>query len=106
GLGFGAEQSRKFSQQLAQLALDFASFNNMSDAEAQQRFISALSGSSEVLDMFGVNIKQAALEQELLQQGVKKAWTEVSEQEKAVARLSIIMRSMTDQGAVGDAVRT
>lgn len=106
GLGFGGKESRKFSEQLATLAIDFASFNNMADAEAQQRFISALSGSSEVLDMYGINIKQSALEQQLLAQGVKKAWTEVTEQEKAIARLNIIMKSMGDQGAVGDAVRT
>ena len=106
GLGFGAEESRKFSEQLQALSIDFASFNNMSDAEAAQRFISALSGSSEVLDMYGINIKQAALEQELLRTGITKSWTEVTEQEKSVARLSIIMRSMGDQGAVGDAVRT
>ena len=38
--------------------------------------------------------------------GISKSWTEVTEQEKALARLNVIMRSMTDQGAVGDAVRT
>ena len=94
------------SQSLESLALDFASFHNISDPEAMQRFISALSGSSEVLDRFGINIKQAALQQELLNTGVRTSWQQVTEQQKAVARLSVIMRAMTDQGAVGDAVRT
>jgi len=106
GLGFDPGKSRELSQTLQTLALDFASFNNLSDEEAIQRFIAALSGSGEVLDRFGVNIKQAALQQELLRMGVRKSWTEVTEQEKALARLNIIMRSMGDQGAVGDAVRT
>lgn len=106
GLGFEAGNARDLSQTLQRLAIDFASFNNLSDEEAVQRFISALSGSSEVLDRFGINIKQAALEQELLRMGLSKSWTEVTEQEKALARLNVIMRSMTDQGAVGDAVRT
>lgn len=106
GLGFGAEQARAFSQTLQRLSIDFASFHNLSDDESLSRFISALSGSSEVLDKFGVNIRQAALEQELLRMGVNKAWSQVTEQEKAVARLGVIMRVMTDQGAVGDAVRT
>jgi len=106
GLGFDSGKSRELSQTLQTLALDFASFNNLSDDEAIQRFIAALSGSGEVLDRFGVNIKQAALQQELLRMGVRKSWTEVTEQEKALARLNIIMRSMGDQGAVGDAVRT
>ena len=106
GMGFDAGISRELSQQLESLALDFASFNNISDDEAMQRFISALSGSSEVLDRFGINIKQAALEQELLRMGIKKSWQEVTEQEKALARLSVITRAMGDQGAVGDAIRT
>ena len=106
GLGFAADHSRQLSEQLQVLSIDFASFHNLTDAEAMERFISALSGSSEVLDRFGINTKQAALQQELLNMGVNKSWTAVTEQEKAVARLNVIMRAMTDQGAVGDAVRT
>jgi len=106
GLGFGGTESRQLSQTLQSLALDFASFHNLTDAEAVERFIAALSGSGEVLDRFGINIKQAALEQELLRMGIRKSWTEVTEQEKALARLNIIMGAMGDQGAVGDAVRT
>ena len=106
GLGFSGEAARDLSQTMQSLALDFASFHNLSDDEAIGRFISALSGSSEVLDRFGINIKQAALEQELLAMGVRKSWTEVTEQEKALARLNIIARAMGDQGAIGDAVKT
>src|SRR5690606_26345900 len=65
-----------------------------------------LSGSSEVLDRFGVNIRQTALQQELLRMGIDRSWTSITEQEKALARLNIIARAMGDQGAVGDAVRT
>ncbi len=106
GLGFAGPEARELSQTLTELAIDFASFNNLSDEEGIERSISALSGSSEVLDRFGINIKQAALEQELLRMGINKSWTEVTEQEKALARLNVIMRSMGDQGAVGDATRT
>lgn len=106
GLGFGGEQSRQLSQQLQALSIDFASFNNLSDGEALERFIAALSGSSEVLDKFGINIKQVALQEQLLEMGVKKAWTEVTEQEKAMARLAIIAEAMGDQGAIGNAART
>ena len=106
GLGFGGEEARKLSQQLQAASIDFASFNNMSDAEAQQRFISALSGSSEVLDMYGINIKVAALEQAALAKGITKSFTAMSEQEKSLLRLDIILGSMSDQGALGDAVRT
>lgn len=106
GLGYNGTQARQLAQQMSALAIDFASFNNITDDEALGRFISALSGSSEVLDRFGVNTKQAALEQELLRMGINKAWSEVTEQEKSIARLNIIMRTMTSQGSVGDAERT
>lgn len=105
GLGFGSEEARKFTEQLQTLSHDFAAFHNLSDQEAMERFISALSGSSEVLDKFGVNTRQAALEQVLMAKGINKSWTAVTEQEKAVARLEVIMKAMTDQGAVGAAVR-
>ena len=81
GLGKGSKESAKLSKELTSLALDFASFNNVSDEDAQSRFLAALSGSSEVFDKYGINIKSAALEQEFLSQGIaettataSKAW--------------------------------
>ena len=46
GLGFGSQQAVEMSKKMQQLAIDFGSFHNIADAEAAQRFISALSGSS------------------------------------------------------------
>ena len=106
GLQFADKDSITLSKTLTQLALDFASFNNIADDEALQRFISALSGSGEVLDRFGINIKQGALDQELLARGFPKVTKGATEQQKAVARLGIIMRAMTDQGAIGNAIET
>lgn len=106
GLEFSSEQAFDFSKKMQMLALDFASFNNISDDEALQRFISALSGSAEVLDKFGINIKAAALEQELLNMGIAKSVNEATEQQKAIARLNIIEKVMGRNGVVGDAVRT
>ncbi len=106
GLGFGADQARELSQRMTELSLDFASFNNLSDQEAAGRFISALSGSGEVLDRFGINIKQSALGLELQRKGMADSVQSATELQKAIARVSIITRSMTDQGAIGDATRT
>ena len=106
GLGFSQEKSLEMSQQLQKLSLDFASFNNITDADAQQRFISALSGSSEVLDKYGINIKEAALEQESFRTGLNKSSADLTEQEKTILRLSIIYNSMNSQGAIGDAITT
>jgi len=106
GMGFAREGAAEMSKSIQTLSLDFASFNNISDDESMQRFISALSGSSEVLDRFGINIKASALDLELQAQGLANSTAEATEQEKVIARLAIIMRAMTEQGAVGDAIRT
>lgn len=106
GLGFSTEESFRMSSSIQKLILDFASFNNITDADATQRFQAALSGSSEVMDKFGINIKEAALEQESFRIGINKTSANLSEQEKTILRLSIIAQSMGAQGAIGDAVKT
>jgi len=106
GLGFGAEEAANLSRIMSSLALDFGSFYNVSDPETLQRFISAMSGSAEALDRFGINLKQAALNQELLAMGIEGGTAKATEQQKALARLRILYKVMTRQGALGDAIRT
>lgn len=106
GLGFGADQAEVFSRNLTTATVDFASFNNIADDDAVRRFIGALSGSPETLDKFGFNVREAAVNQELLAMGIKKTTRTATEQEKAVAKMNIILRTMGKLGAAGDAVRT
>lgn len=106
GLKMSNSKALEFSKTIASLAIDFASFHNMDDSEAQSRFISALSGSSEVLDKFGINIKEAAIKQQLLKMGFKGNISKATELQKVMARLAIIQQSMNSQGAIGDAGRT
>lgn len=106
GLQFGGKEAAGLSKKMQKASLDFASFFNISDREASGRFISALSGSSEVLDRFGINIKIAALQAELAAMGINKSWSKVTEPEKVMARINIILKSMDAQGAIGDAFKT
>lgn len=106
GLGFGNKEASEMSKNIQKLQIDFSSFNNLSDEEGMQRFVSAMSGSSEVVDRFGINLKQSALDLQLQQMGLAKSTAKATEQQKAIARLAIITKAMTAQGAVGDAVRT
>lgn len=105
GLDFGREKATTMSMQLEKLTLDFAAFHNISDEEASSRFLSAMSGSAEVLDQFGVNIRQAAIEQELMAMGINKSAQSASEAEKTLARLNLITKVMAGQGALGAAAR-
>jgi hypothetical protein len=99
------DSALKFSARLQSLSFDFAAFWNIGDDEAAQRFISGLSGSSEVLDMFGINLKVAALEQELLSMGIKESVNDVDEQTKTIARARIIEKALGRQGAIGQAFK-
>jgi hypothetical protein len=106
GLGFTRDESQELSQTLTALAIDFGSFFNIGDDEALRRFISALAGSPEVLDKFGVNIREAALEQEAMRRGMDVNIHTADEMTKSLLRVGVLLRTMTDQGLVGDAVRT
>ena len=105
GLGFGSKKASEFSKQVQKASLDLASFYGLTDEGAQKRFISALAGSPEVLDQFGINLKQAALQVELYNMGINSTVQNTSELIKTQARLNIINRSMTASGILGDVVR-
>jgi hypothetical protein len=105
GLGFVSKEAGKMSVKMQTLSLDLASFFGIADSNAQKRFLSALAGSPEVLDQFGINLKQSALQLELYRMGLKSTVQNTDEVIKTQARLNIIMRAMTDAGIVGDAER-
>ena len=106
GLGFGQKEAFKMSATMHQMTTDFASFNNIADDDAVRRFIGALSGSPETLDMFGFNVREAAVNQELLNMGLSKTTRTATMQQKTIAKMNIMMKTMGDQGATGDAIRT
>ena len=90
------------SKTLSSLAIDLASFNNMSPEKAFEDLMAAMTGSGEVMKKYGVMLSQTAVNQELMNMSLdpKKA----TEAQKAQARLNIIMRGTT--AAQGDAIRT
>lgn len=103
GLGMNKDEAAKLSTKMTELSLDFASFNNLADSDASERFLAGLSGSGEVFDRFGINIKEAALKAQLARMGITKDATEL---QKTMARIQIIEDSMQRQGAVRDATTT
>lgn len=107
GLKFGDKVSMKLSRAMTRMNYDFAAFTKQTDEEAMRRFIAALAGSPEVLDQWGINIKQGALDIELLNMGMRDTANGAGEQEKALARVKIIMDAMSESqlNAVGAATR-
>jgi hypothetical protein len=103
-MGFQRDQARELSQSVTGLAVDLASFNNMSDDEAILALNAGLTGSHETLKRFGVFVNDNVLSLKLQEMGLAKNAQVATEQAKALARLQIIMESTTD--AQGDAART
>lgn len=103
-LGFARDAAAEMSKQVTILAEDLASFNNLGTTEVLESLQSALVGNHETVRKFGVIITQATLEQELFRMGVKKGIKDATEQQKALARLNLIIAGTAD--AQGDAART
>jgi hypothetical protein len=106
GMGFTRQESLNMSKELLQLGLDLSSFRNIPFDEVMQRFRSGLSGSSEALDQFGINLKAAAIETKATELGIKGSVNQMTEMQKVLIRLSIIRDTLGRQGAIGDAART
>ena len=101
-LGFDEASATNLSKTITGLSIDLASFNNGTDSDALRDLHAALTGSGEVMKKYGVIVSEAAVKQELLAQGINA--TDATEQQKVMARLSIIMRGTT--AAQGDAIKT
>ena len=106
GLGLGPAHSKDMSKSLVRLSADFASFRNLTDEEAVQRFMSALAGEPERLRRFGVNIGEAAVNLQLMAMGFPRVQEGATELQKVMARYQIILETLGRQNAIGDAIRT
>ena len=99
---FGGERAASISQTLTMRAIDVASQQNRRFVDVQRDFMSMLAGSSEVVEKYGVNVKVAAVNQELLNNQIDPK--QATDYQKTLARINILMRQTSQ--AQGDAART
>lgn len=102
GMGFDTGQSSEMSKALSALAVDLASFYNTADADALDAIMSAFRGEADPIERFNVNVKEAAVNQKLLQSSIDPS--KATESQKAYARYALILEQTTM--AQGDAVKT
>lgn len=105
GLGFTFDEATQLSGSLTRLGIDLSSYFNLAggDAEAVQRLTSGLKGNHEALEAFDVFISGSSLDTRLKTMfGV--GTSAATEQQKAMARLAIVMESTNK--AHGDAAAT
>jgi hypothetical protein len=103
-MGLTGAEAAKQAQGLTQLGSDLASFYNTSVADALQAIQSGLTGQVRPLRRYGVLLSAARVQQEALNETGKRSAKQLTEQDKALARIAIIYHDTSL--AQGDFVRT
>lgn len=103
-LGYTSGDAAQLSVQMVKLAADLASFKNLSFDEALLKIRAGLTGESEPLKAIGILINETAVKTEAYAMKIAKVNSELTEQQKVQARLSILMKQTKD--AQGDLAKT
>lgn len=103
-LGIGSDIAAKMSTEMVGLAADFASFHNADTVEVTEAMTSAFRGEYDALQKYVPTINAAAVEQEALAMTHKSTTKELTDQDKALAVNSLMMKNAGD--AAGDFSRT
>lgn len=98
------EAAADMSAEVAKLAIDLASFNNVAEADALQALRAGLIGEAEPMRQFGVLLSAAAVDAEVLASGVVNTKNEITDAMRVQARYNLIMEQTAT--AQGDAIRT
>jgi hypothetical protein len=104
--GMTSGQAARLGVEMTKLAMDLESFHNVPLEEAMNALRSGLAGESEPLRRFGVFLSEDAVKAEALRAGIAKSSRALTEQQKVLARLSLIKNSPAIGKAVGDLERT
>ena len=104
GLGMGSEDAAQMSEQMTSLSYDLASFNNLADEDAFAKLRSGIMGETEGLKSMGIVLNETALEQSMMNMGLKGSFQELDEATKVQVRFNAILAQTSD--AQGDVTRT
>ncbi len=104
--GLSGVELSKFADKMVTTAADVASFNNLRPEEAVEKLAAGLRGSTEPLQSVGVLMNAAQVNAEALAMGLVEVGDELTEGQKIMARHSLIMQQLGEQGAAGDFLRT
>lgn len=106
-MGMSREEVAGLSTDLVQVAVDMAAFNGIPVEEALQAIRSGFQGMSRPLLQYGIDLRGAKLDQELLEMGIRGGAQAASEAELAQARYNMIIEQTTvANGAAADSLNT
>lgn len=103
-MGLTNDEVLNMSTSMSGLAGDFASFYNLDPQEAFDKIRSGISGETEPLKQLGINMSVANLEAYAMSEGIKTAYSEMSQAEQATLRYNYLMQVSAD--AQGDFAKT
>lgn len=104
GYGMSADNAYALSKAMTELSYDYASFFNADYASMLQKFQSALSGQSRALRQYGADLTVTNMQEYATAQGISTAVSSMTQQQKAILRLSMIMNQ--SKNISGDLART
>ncbi len=103
-MGMGQEEAAGFAANMAQIALDLGSFFNQDPAQVFLDMQSALAGSMETMQKYGIDVRESALQAIALAEGLITAGEEMDRVTRAQALQIAIVQQAGD--AMGDAAKT
>lgn len=95
-MGFAREEAGELTKDTLDLSAALASFNDVNPDEVVDAFQSALTGSTEPLKRFGIQVDQATIAQKAVEMGLAKTTKEVSKQAKAQALMALAQEQSKD----------
>ena len=101
-MGIAEDNALKMSKGITLLANDMASFYNLSTEEAFNKINAGITGETEPLKRLGILVDENTIKQVAYQQGIAETGTELTQQQKVLARyVAILQQTGNAQGDLG-----
>lgn len=91
GMGINIKQAEEWSKTLTERTMDLANFYNTSVDETITALNAIVTGQTEPLRRFGINMTQAALQEYAYANGIRKKISEMTEAEKVQLRYNYVI---------------
>lgn len=92
-MGDTSETALKLSNALTMIGSDLASVKNLEFADVWDDMASGLTGMSRALDKYGINIRNANMQQELYNLGINTSISNLSQADKTILRTIILLNN-------------
>lgn len=92
-MGDTSETALKLSNVLTMIGADLASVRNMDFEDVWQDMASGMAGMSRAMDKYGINIRNANMQQELYNLGINTSISNLSQADKTILRTIILLNN-------------